>query len=372
MHLETVTKYVAEEHPVDVIYLDLQKAFDKVPHKRLLQKLQAHGIEGQVLRWIQAWLADRKQRVVVQGAKSKTSDVSSSVVQGSVLGPLCFLIFMNDLEINIISEISKFADDTKMTSKVGSDEEIQKLQEDLDKLMDWSDKWKMSFNVDKCSVMHIGHNNPQHQYQMKNKALASTTEEKDLGVWTENTLKVGKQAAEATKKANRTLGMVKRAFKYRSKRIILQLYKSLIRPHLDYSIQAWRPYQQKDIKLLEGVQRRTTKIIPELKSKPYHERLKELNLMTLEDRMRRADLIQTYRIFTGIDNIKPTDMFQLAEYQATRGHPMKLQKQHMRVDTRRYFFSQRVISDWNRLPNSTVLAPTINDFKTKLQTFLGY
>ena len=94
-----------------------------------------------VLAWIQAWLADRKQRVVVQGAKSETSEVSSSVVQGSVLGPLCFLIYMNDLEIGITAETSKFADDTKMTSKVETEGERNVLQNDLNKLMDWSDRW---------------------------------------------------------------------------------------------------------------------------------------------------------------------------------------------------------------------------------------
>ena len=138
--MEMLTKYAAHDTPVDVMYLDLAKAFDKVHHRRLIEKLRAHGIDGNTLKWIEAWLADRTQRVVIQGAKSETSPVRSSVVQGSVLGPLCFLVFMNDLEDDIDSKVSKFADGTKLSRPVSTDQDIQMLQDDLDKLTNWSGK----------------------------------------------------------------------------------------------------------------------------------------------------------------------------------------------------------------------------------------
>ena len=159
---------------------------------------------------------------------------------------------------------------------------------------------------------------------MNGKTLNCTREEKDLGVWITDDPKAAKQCAEATKKENQTLGMVKRSFRYRSPEIITQLYKSLIRPHLDYCIQAWRPHLQKDIKLLEGVQRRTTKTVSCIRHLTYEERLKKLHLTTLEVRHRRADLIQVYKIFNNKDKINPTDIFQLATHQSTctRGHSL--------------------------------------------------
>ena len=156
LHLEELTKQVDDGYPVDVVYLDLQKAFDKVPHQRLLAKLQAHGISGKAIAWINAWLADRKQRVTTQGALSDWKDVSSSVVQGSVLGPLCFLVFMNDLEDGVTSNISKFADDTKISRTTGTDHDIDKLQDDINRMQTWADTWQMKFNTGKCAVMYIG------------------------------------------------------------------------------------------------------------------------------------------------------------------------------------------------------------------------
>ena len=137
----------------DVIYLDFSKAFDKVPHQRLLHKVKAHGIGGKVYTWIEAWLRDRKQRVQVNGVRSDWENVSSGVPQGSVLGPLLFIIYINDLDCGITSDISKFADDTKIGRLVKSDIDIKTLQEELNGLHEWSNKWMMQFNVNKCSVI---------------------------------------------------------------------------------------------------------------------------------------------------------------------------------------------------------------------------
>ena len=197
----------------------------KVPHQRLLAKIRAHGIDGEVASWIEAWLRDRKQRVTTQGAESNWEKVTSSVVQGSVLGPLCFLIYMNDLEEGISpgSRVSKFADDTKLSHPVPRQEDIEAMQEDIEKLQTWADKWQMQYNVAKCGVMHTGYYNPHHTYTMGDTQLKETEEEKDLGVLINKSLKTSSQCAAAAKKANMVLGMIKRNFAYKNRTVILKL-----------------------------------------------------------------------------------------------------------------------------------------------------
>ena len=144
---------------MDVVYLDFQKAFDKVPHQRLLIKLKAYGIGESMINCIQAWLTDRRQRVIVEGEISNWKPVLSGVPQGSVLGPILFLIFINDLDDDLSSKVLKFADDTKVFRPVKTDTDKETLQDDLTKLVTWSEKWQMLFNFDKCKCIYIGHGN---------------------------------------------------------------------------------------------------------------------------------------------------------------------------------------------------------------------
>ena len=169
---------------VDVVFLDFAKAFDKVPVRRLLKKVRSHGIGGQLFRWIEAWLTDRRQRVVLNGEASLWAAVLSGVPQGSVLGPLLFLIFINDLDnsATAIDILFKFADDTKVAQPIRSDEDRDRLQAALDGLVSWADCWGMEFNVQKCKVMHVGRTNPGHPYSMSGVQLG-TTEEEGIWVW---------------------------------------------------------------------------------------------------------------------------------------------------------------------------------------------
>ena len=209
-YLESVTKHVDSGLPVDTVYFDFAKAFDKVPHRRLLMKLKAHGIDGVVLEWIRRWLTDRKQRVILNGGTSDWLPVLSGVPQGSVLGPCLFLIYINDIDLNISGEMLKFADDTKVICAIEKEENGATLQADLDKLLDWSNKWQMQFNLEKCKVMHFGYNNPCLEYTMGEAKLTVTKSEKDLGVVIDSTLKPAAHIANCVKKANQMLGMIQR------------------------------------------------------------------------------------------------------------------------------------------------------------------
>jgi hypothetical protein len=352
-----------------VIYLDFQKAFDKVPHKRLIARLEEIGIKGKLLKWIKEWLRGRKQRVVINGKASHWIEVESGVPQGSILGPLLFIIYINGIDEGIASDILKFADDTKIFGEVGSFESVSKLKEDLRVLCEWADTWQMKFNTVKCKVMHFGANNMEEQYFMEGTQLDKVTEEKDLGVIVSSSFKVSNQCIKAAKKANQILGLIKRTITCRKKEIILRLYKSLVRPHLEYCIQAWRPHLVKDMELLEKVQRRATKMIEECIGKSYMERLEIVGLTTLESRRCRADLIEVYKILKGFEDIDENIFFK-RHVSNTRGHSLKLYKDRVNKDVLKYSFANRVVEKWNKLPEKVINANSINSFKNNLDKFL--
>merc|ERR1712008_198692 len=173
--IEKWTEILDDDDGIDVAYLDFRKAFDLVSHKHLLYKMSKYGITNQVLNWVTAFLSHRKQRVVIRGTQSEACDVTSGVPQGSVLGPLLFLIYINDLPLEVISPVSLFADDSKIFTRIISEKNIggpvdvnvngkEVLQRDLNNIKTWAEKWKMEFNVDKCKIMHLGRLNPGNTY----------------------------------------------------------------------------------------------------------------------------------------------------------------------------------------------------------------
>jgi hypothetical protein len=351
---------------VDVIYLDFSKAFDVIPHKKLMVKLKAHGIDGEVLLWIKNWLKQRKQRVVINGDVSEYITVTSGVPQGSVLGPLLFLIYVNDLDFGISNLLSKFADDTKLGGVVKNTEHGESIQNDLNKIAEWAKLWDMKFNVEKCCVLHLGRNNIRSTYNIYGKSLSATTAQKDLGVRVSEDFKFTKQCIEACEKANKVLGFIYRNFDYKSKDIILPLYKSLVRPHLEYAIQFWNPYLKKDIEMLERIQRKATKLIPSLRTLPYESRLKILGLQTLKTRRLRGDLIEVFKILNKYDNLDCMEFFALHHDERTRNNGSKLRVKRFNSSIAKNFYTYRIINDWNALPKEVVNSTSINMFKNRL------
>ena len=246
-------------------------------------------------RWIRNQLAGRRQRVCINQSYSNWAPVSSGVPQGSVLGPLLFLIYINVLDINIVSKISTFADDTKLWHRARNPDDIMELQEDINKLVEWAKKWQMSFNVDKCSVMHIGHNNMQSNYNMSNQQLPTTYQQLDLAIIINKDLKWQQQTEKRCKTANRALGVISRNFRYKNKELILPLYKSLVRPHLEHAAQFWSPNLRRDIDKIEKIQRRATKMIPEIRNHVYHQRIQDLDLISLVQRRLLGQLIEVFK-----------------------------------------------------------------------------
>ena len=372
VYMEALTKLLDEGHSVDVLYLDFAKAFDKVPHQRLLEKCKGLGMDGKLLEWIREWLKGRKQRVVLNGEASEWADVLSGVPQGSVLGPTLFLIFINDIDraVDVTSSVLlKFADDTKVARVVETEEQRGELQDTINRLVEWSAEWQMLFNAGKCHILHLGGRNERYEYNMEGRVLEPVEFEKDVGVIVHQSLKPSMQCAKAAARANGILGQLSRAVCYRDRDTFLRLYKVYVRPHLEYAVVSWSPWSQQDKEVLEKVQRRAVGMVSNLRGRSYEERLAEAGMLSLEDRRLRGDMIATYRIMTGKDKVEPGMFFGLAEdvpgvqTRQSAHHHIRAQPVRPRLDIRRHSFSQRVITDWNRLPDNLKEVGTVLQFK---------
>ena len=258
-------------------------------------------------------------------AQSNEAPVLSGIPQGSVLGPILFTLFINDLPDSVTSLCKIFADDTKLYN-LSTSHHI--MQDDINNLIKWSNRWLLHFNADKCKVMHFGCKNLSHEYTMdinnRNMPISKCVHEKDLGVIFDNRLKFDEHIQAAISKANKMLGIIRRAFAFMDKEIFLHLYKSLVRPHLEYGNSIWCPHLKRQSSAIEKVQRRATKMITVYKNLTYKERLAILKLPSLKYRRLRGDLIQTYKIISGIDNISPQHFFKFCDFTKTRNSACKI------------------------------------------------
>jgi len=243
------------------------------------------------------------------------------------------------------------------------------IQNDLDKLEKWSVVNQMPFNVSKCKVMHLGKKNVNFKYRLLGQTITRTTDEKDLGVYFSENFTPSFNCNKASKSANKVVGMIKRNIVNRSSEGMLILYKTLVRPILDYCIPVCRPYLRKDIIKLEKIQKRFTKIIDGCKGKTYDQRLKKLGITSLSDRHNRADMIQVFRALNDQHEIFPDKFLQLSE-RAGRKNSLKLFKKRSKLDLSKYGFTSRVVDSWNDLPDNVVLSADVNAFKKNFEHFM--
>ena len=367
-----VTDIIQErEGWVDCIYLDLKKAFDRVPHKRLLYKLEhCGGVRGSLLEWMKNYLEGRQMRTVIRDRVSSWRGVTSGVPQGSVLAPIMFLIYVNDMPDGMNSYMSMFADDAKLMKRIKNEDCCRELQYDLDKLYEWSQTWKMDFNANKCHVLEMGKSEkrPRGEYYMGNEVIEKAEEEKDLGVTVQNDLSPEKHINKIVGATYRLLVNMRVAFHYMDVEMLRKLIVSIIRPRLEYAAVMWSPGHKKHIMKLERIQRMATRMIAELKDLPYEERLKKLNLPTLEERRLRGDMIEMFKIVKGIEKVDREDLIQRDEGR-TRGHRYKLKKTRCLKKLKKDSFPYRCIDVWNELEEEVVDAKNVNIFKSRFDEY---
>ena len=355
----------------DVIIMDFAKAFDKVPHRRLLYKLGYYGIRGSTHKWISSWLSERSQKVVLDGQASDPVPVLSGVPQGSVLGPVLFLIFINDLPDNIRSSVRLFADDCVLYRNIKSPIDCQILQDDLNRLSQWETDWQMKFNVAKCHSMRVTRHLPDKQilfdYTLHQQKLEQVQSAKYLGLTITDNLDWGQHVSEISCKATKTMGFLRRNLALAPKHTKEVAYKTLVRPQLEYAAPIWNPYHKLQIQEVEKVQRTAARWTCRRwrNTSSVGDMLDELEWPSLEARREQSSLTFFYKIHSGTVSLdKDKYLTPAPNLQRTRAsHDLQYTRYFAYSDALKNSFFPRTIPLWNSLPSSVVSSKTIEEFK---------
>ena len=373
------TKSLDDNDQVDIIYTDFEKAFDKVPHKRLISKLQSYGLNDIIVNWIRSFLFSRLQTVRINGVFSEYKQVLSGIPQGSVLGPLLFIIYINDLPL-VCDESSKlflFADDAKLYKSIRSTSDFLCLNHVCNEVFTWSERWLMKLNAAKCKVLTLCRNSSNivkydYCFDLPDRGVILLEHEnivKDLGVLIDSDLSFDDHINDKINAANRMLGLIRRNFVDLDKNSFLLLYKCLVRSHLEYAAPVWNPYKKGLIRDIESIQKRATKLIRVCRNMPYKERLSCLGLPTLKYRRFRGDMLEVYKILNNLYDPKTAPSLELHKDSRTRGNSFKLKVDRSNYDVRKFSFCNRVVKIWNSLPDYVVTSVSVNTFKNSLDKY---
>ena len=348
--------------------MDFSKAFDKVSHIRLMYKLKGFGIDGQTHDWIGRFLMDRTQRVVVDGSHSEESKVESGVPQGTVLGPILFLLYINDLPEYPVDCL--FADDCVIYRNIKSANDSHLLQQDLRRLEEWEKTWKMEFNPLKCCTLNITRkrNRQRNQYCLKGVTLQNEESVDYLGVTIRDDLKWTSHINKIVGKANKSLGFIRRNVKTTNRDTKVSAFNTLVRPHVEYACAAWDPYNKCDIDLVQSIQRRGARYT----CNRYHnmssptQMLKSLEWETLASRRIKLKLCLFFKIHHGITDVTFPPHVHLAAERTRRSHPSVYFELPSSTEYYKYSYFPSTIRVWNILPPGVVKAESLDQFKSGL------
>lgn len=370
--IEDLAKTLDNRSQVDLVILDFSKAFDTVPHQRLLRKLKNVGINNSLLSWIEHFLTSRHQRVQLEGAFSQESPVTSGVPQGTVLGPLLFLLYINDLPDSVSSKVRLFADDCILYREICRPEDSKLLQRDIDSLCQWEKTWQMAFNPTKCHTMHVTHKSKPltFDYNMNGISLQTVDHHPYLGVEISKNLDWACHIKIITNKANKMLGLLKRNIYSCSQSVKETAYKTLVRPRLEYCSAIWDPYHANSKASLEKIQRRAARFVLHdyRRKSSVTNMLNQLQWDTLEDRRTKLRLTT---IFKEVHNIIPSNVTPQSNIDGSvttrnRTGPYLLEMPPFNKICYQYSFYPKSIREWNLLPSDTRSITDINIFKDTL------
>ena len=356
------------KHSVTVAYVDFSKAFDSVSHDKLFIRLASYGIRGNLSQWLREYFSARTHQTRVGLSLSAVTKLLSGVVQGSGIGPLLFLTYINELA-EILERsgvmVKLLADDVKLYMEIVNDCDTAKLQYALNLLSEWADMWQLSVSIDKCCVLGIGRMplTAPTDFYIGGHALSFVSSCRDLGVMVSHDLKPTTHIKQIVTKAHQRANAILRSFVSRDTDLLLRAFTVYVLPLLEYNSIVWSPQGKQDIECIERVQRRYTKRLPGLKTYSYESRLQRLNLTTLELRRLHIDLIWCYKIVFGLVDVKFEDFFKHAPLNQTRGHMYKLYKQRSSTNVVAAFFVNRVVDVWNCLPVDIVDFTSLTAFK---------
>ena len=353
----------------DLILLDFSKAFDKVPHERLLYKAHYYGVRGSTLQWVRDFLSDRNQRVLVDGKSSTNAPVQSGVPQGSVLGPLMFLLFINDLpEYVHHSSVRLFADDCVLYRKIQSNSDIIKLQEDLNSLLQWESDWQMEFHPSKCQLLRVTNKRrPMASiYNIRGHNLEVVDSAKYLGVTIHKSLRWNEHIDTITKKANATRAFIQRNLQHCPRSTKATCYTTLVRPLVEYACTVWDPHTANNIQKLEAVQPRSARFVMNIYSQTSSvtSMLDTLQWSSLEERRARCKAVMMYRIVHGLVAVPPSELQPTMS--AARGHTHRFMVPYARTQIYKQSFFPDGIRIWNSLPQRAVDSTSLDLFRQEV------
>jgi hypothetical protein len=361
-----INNILDEKDDIDLVYFDLSKAFDSVPHLPAITKLKSFGINGNLLNWFENYLSNRKQRVVIDGQASGWLPVTSGVPQGSILGPLIFLLYINDLPENLNNQTlcGIFADDTKIGRRITTIEDNKQLQSDINALKKWGDSWGLKFNPSKCKHLKISTNQTteNHEYTLNNQTLEQVDDMIDLGITVSSDLKWNKHILNTCKKAEGRLWLVVRTIGFYSPiKAKKAAYIAMIRSILEYCSPVWNPRYKNLQKTLEDVQRKATNYIlnNQRYDHPdhinYKHRLLMLNLLPTSYRREINDITLLLKALNGPTNLSLSNQIKFVdrtEGARTRQQAIatRLQITKAKLERTNHFYLQRTVDTWNALP----------------------
>ena len=358
----------------DLAILDFSKAFDVVPHERLLLKIEHYGIKGQTYQFIRSFLSGRSQTVIVDGMTSDPAPVTSGVPQGSVLGPVLFLLFINDLPKAVKSKTRLFADDCIIYQEIRSRTDCQQLQEDLISLAKWEQDWGMSFHPEKCSVLRVSRSRKPitFDYSLKGHTLKTEEDTRYLGCELSSTLSWKKHIDKAVKKANSTLGFLRRNLRVTSEATKTAAYSSLVRPSIEYCSSVWNPHTQELKHRLEMVQRRAARYTTNRyrNTSSVTSMLEHLQWETLESRRTKADITMLYKIVNDLVDIPASNLLTPSSTRTRSNHSQKFRHFSPSSDIFKFSYFPRTVRLWNTLPATVAEAPSLVSFKKELSTII--
>lgn len=353
---------------VDAVVIDFAKAFDVVPHNLLIRKVLTSGVDARVVRWISEFLRDRKQKVRIGNQFSTTGNVTSGVPQGSVLGPLLFLAYVNDLHVNIQSKVRLFADDCVIYRNIKDSADEQILQQDLEHLRDWAEKNDMGINGSKSKTITFGRgrNYEEPDYRLGEVIIPRVSSCKYLGIHLDSKLGWEMHINQTVRKTWKSLHFVMRILKKSSANAKELAYLTLVRPLMEYGVACWDPYRKAHRKNLDRIQRKANKFT-------YRSNATKKSWEPLETRRTKARLCALYKSYVGQPAWKEIQIrLEKPNYFGRSDHTHKIRARKQNSDLGKFSFCNRTIRDWNSLPAAVFKAfpLSVRSFRNKLEKYI--